>query len=172
MVGTQTGKPEEYEIIKNSVKEGTVVPDDANPAELEKFMKEKGADILVGGVKERPLAYKLGVAFCNHNHERKHALAGVVRQLEKDKTPNGKINIIPGNLNPGDIRNIKQILDAFKIDYILFPDISDTFDAPYRDSYNKLPAGGTKVGDIKKMAGASATVEMGCTVPESISPGE
>jgi nitrogenase molybdenum-cofactor synthesis protein NifE len=27
----------------------------ANPAELEAFMKEKDADILVGGVKERPL---------------------------------------------------------------------------------------------------------------------
>ena len=50
--------------------------DDANPSELESFMKEKKADILVGGVKERPLAYKLGVAFCDHNHERKHALSG------------------------------------------------------------------------------------------------
>jgi nitrogenase molybdenum-cofactor synthesis protein NifE len=39
-------------------------------------MKEKRADILVGGVKERPLAYKLGIAFCDHNHERKHPLAG------------------------------------------------------------------------------------------------
>jgi nitrogenase molybdenum-cofactor synthesis protein NifE len=39
-------------------------------------MLEKKADILVGGVKERPLAYKLGIAFCDHNHERKHALAG------------------------------------------------------------------------------------------------
>jgi nitrogenase molybdenum-cofactor synthesis protein NifE len=39
-------------------------------------MLEKQADILVGGVKERPLAYKLGVAFCGHNHERKHPLAG------------------------------------------------------------------------------------------------
>jgi nitrogenase molybdenum-cofactor synthesis protein NifE len=55
-----------------------VVLDDANPTELEKFMIEGGADILVGGVKERPLAYKLGVAFCDHNHERKHPLAGFV----------------------------------------------------------------------------------------------
>jgi nitrogenase molybdenum-cofactor synthesis protein NifE len=39
-------------------------------------MLEKKADILVGGVKERPLAYKLGIAFCDHNHERKHALGG------------------------------------------------------------------------------------------------
>jgi hypothetical protein len=31
---------------------------------------------MIGGVKERPIAYKLGVAFCDHNHERKIALAG------------------------------------------------------------------------------------------------
>lgn len=76
MVGTQTGKPRDYEVIKSITKEGTVILDDANPYELEKFMLEKGADILVGGVKERPLAYKLGVAFCDHNHERKHILSG------------------------------------------------------------------------------------------------
>ncbi len=76
MVGTQTGKAEDYEVIRSMVEEGTVILDDTNPSELEKFMKEKGADILVGGVKERPLAYKLGVAFCDHNHERKHPLCG------------------------------------------------------------------------------------------------
>jgi nitrogenase molybdenum-cofactor synthesis protein NifE len=76
VVGTQTGKPEDYEVIGQLVGKDCIVLDDANPAELETFMKEKGADILVGGVKERPLAYKLGIAFCDHNHERKHALAG------------------------------------------------------------------------------------------------
>ncbi len=76
VVGTQTGKKEDYEIIESLVNKDTVILDDANPAELEKFMKEKGADILVGGVKERPLAYKLGIAFCDHNHERKHPLCG------------------------------------------------------------------------------------------------
>ncbi|MDR3309726.1 MAG: nitrogenase iron-molybdenum cofactor biosynthesis protein NifE [Oscillospiraceae bacterium] len=76
MVGTQTGKKAEYEVIETLVGDECVILDDANPAELEKFMQEQGADILVGGVKERPLAYKLGVAFCDHNHERKHPLAG------------------------------------------------------------------------------------------------
>ncbi len=76
VVGTQTGKQEDYDVINQLVDSDTVILDDANPAELELFMKETGADILVGGVKERPLAYKLGIAFCDHNHERKHALAG------------------------------------------------------------------------------------------------
>jgi len=76
VVGTQTGKKDEYEVIGSLVGGGAVILDDANPAELERFMTEKKADILVGGVKERPLAYKLGMAFCDHNHERKHPLAG------------------------------------------------------------------------------------------------
>jgi len=76
MVGTQTGQKEEYDTIQTISDEDTVILDDANPSELEKFIREKGADLLVGGVKERPLAYKLGVAFIDHNHERKHPLCG------------------------------------------------------------------------------------------------
>ena len=55
---------------------GTVIVDDSNPNELSDFVKEKGVDLFIGGVKERPIAYKLGLGFCDHNHERKEALAG------------------------------------------------------------------------------------------------
>jgi nitrogenase molybdenum-cofactor synthesis protein NifE len=78
LVGTQTGTPEDYEVLSTLVGPQTVILDDANPAELEAFMSQKGADLLVGGVKERPLAYKMGIAFCDHNHERKQPLAGFV----------------------------------------------------------------------------------------------
>lgn len=76
MIGTQTGRKEEYATINDLVQEGTVILDDANPSEMEKFMVEQGAHLLVGGVKERPLAYKLGIAFIDHNHDRKHPLSG------------------------------------------------------------------------------------------------
>jgi nitrogenase molybdenum-cofactor synthesis protein NifE len=92
MVGTQTGTSEEYEIIRQIADSDTIVLDDANPAELEAFMKEKDVDILVGGVKERPLAYKLGVAFCDHNHERRHALAGYEGVLNFVKEIDSSIN--------------------------------------------------------------------------------
>ncbi|MBP2646099.1 MAG: nifD 13 [Firmicutes bacterium] len=78
MIGTQTGRKEEYDTINDLASEGTVILDDANPAELEKFMAVQQADLLVGGVKERPLAYKLGKAFIDHNHDRKHPLSGYV----------------------------------------------------------------------------------------------
>lgn len=92
VVGTQTGKKEDYEMIASLVDSDTVILDDANPAELETFLKEKGADILVGGVKERPLAYKLGIAFCDHNHERKHPLAGFEGVVNFTKEINSSIN--------------------------------------------------------------------------------
>jgi nitrogenase molybdenum-cofactor synthesis protein NifE len=92
VVGTQTGKKDDYEIIESLVGKNTVILDDANPAELEKFMKAKNADILVGGVKERPLAYKLGIAFCDHNHERKHPLCGFDGVVNFTKEINSSIN--------------------------------------------------------------------------------
>jgi nitrogenase molybdenum-cofactor synthesis protein NifE len=76
MVGSQTGTEQEYRELAEITDPGTIIVDDTNPLELSSFLEEKEVDILVGGVKERPIAYKLGVAFCDHNHERKEALAG------------------------------------------------------------------------------------------------
>jgi nitrogenase molybdenum-cofactor synthesis protein NifE len=76
LTGTQTGKKEEYDAISGMLEEGAIVIDDANPAELEKFLLEKQVDIMAGGVKERVLAYKLGIGFVDHNHDRKECLAG------------------------------------------------------------------------------------------------
>lgn len=76
LAGSQTGNSEDYKILKQMCDEGTVILDDANPLELSKYIIEKKADLFIGGVKERPIAYKLGVGFCDHNHERKIPLAG------------------------------------------------------------------------------------------------
>lgn len=76
LVGSQTGTKEDYELIKALCNEGTVIVDDSNPVELAAIIRDKKADLFIGGVKERPIAYKLGIGFCDHNHERKEALAG------------------------------------------------------------------------------------------------
>jgi nitrogenase molybdenum-cofactor synthesis protein NifE len=76
LAGTQTGNKNDYEALKELCDDGTVIVDDSNPVELSKFLIEKKADLFIGGVKERPLAYKLGIGFCDHNHERKTGLAG------------------------------------------------------------------------------------------------
>lgn len=76
LVGSQTGTEDEYKIIQQIADDGTIIVDDSNPIELSSFVKETGANLLIGGVKERPIAYKIGIGFCDHNHERKEALAG------------------------------------------------------------------------------------------------
>ncbi|MBP9944090.1 MAG: nitrogenase iron-molybdenum cofactor biosynthesis protein NifE [Desulfomicrobium sp.] len=78
VVGSQTGTEEDYKELAAISDPGTIIVDDANPLELAQFIKEKDVDVFVGGVKERPIAYKLGVGFCDHNHERKIALEGFI----------------------------------------------------------------------------------------------
>jgi nitrogenase molybdenum-cofactor synthesis protein NifE len=81
MVGSQTGLREDYEELRGLCDEGTIIVDDSNPLELSAFLQEKEVDLFIGGVKERPIAYKLGVGFCDHNHERKEPLAGFLGML-------------------------------------------------------------------------------------------
>ncbi len=76
VVGSQTGNKDDYKLMKDISDEGTFLVDDTNPLELTQLVKETKADILIGGVKERPIAFKLGIGFVDHNHERKLALAG------------------------------------------------------------------------------------------------
>ncbi len=70
IIGTQTGKRDDYLQISYEVKDGTVIVDDANPLELAELLVKQNADLMVAGVKERFLAYKVGVAFCDFNHDR------------------------------------------------------------------------------------------------------
>lgn len=98
----------------------------------------------------------------------KTVLTGLVEKNKKHQ----KINIIVPNLSPADIREIKRLLKIMGINYTLLPDISDTLDRPYSKVYTKIPAGGTKVEDIRKMGGAIATIQFGFTVEEELSPGQ
>ncbi len=61
VVGTQTGKAEDYEMIEGLVKDGTVILDDVKSSSWRSSCA-KGAIFFVGGVKNGP-CYKLGIAF-------------------------------------------------------------------------------------------------------------
>ena len=100
------------------------------------------------------------------------ALRALVEQLAVTSRLNNKINIVASMMSPADVRNIKGMMDAMGIEYILLPDISDTLDAPYKKDFRNIPEGGTKIEDIEDMAGALATLEIGMTVPDSVSPGK
>ncbi len=82
LAGSQTGNQSDYATLRDMCDDGTVILDDANPLELSKYIIEKQADLFIGGVKERPMAFKLGIGFCDHNHERKIPLAGFEGMLQ------------------------------------------------------------------------------------------
>jgi nitrogenase molybdenum-cofactor synthesis protein NifE len=82
LAGSQTGNSQDYEVLREMCDPGTLIVDDANPLELSRAIIEKKADLFVGGVKERPIAFKMGIGFCDHNHERKISLAGFSGMLE------------------------------------------------------------------------------------------
>lgn len=76
LVGTQSGKKDDYAQLMAEAADGTVIIDDANPAELAEMLTALKAGVLVGGVKERYLSYKLAIPFVDFNHDRTSLFAG------------------------------------------------------------------------------------------------
>jgi nitrogenase molybdenum-cofactor synthesis protein NifE len=105
LVGSQTGNKADYEELQRLCDPGTVIVDDTNPLELARFMLEKDVDLLIGGVKERPIAFKMGVGFCDHNHERKIPLAGFQGMLHFAKEVHASVmspiwSLVPRRARP------------------------------------------------------------------------
>ena len=76
MSGTKNGIKEDYERIKEVVKDGTLIVDDANSTELARLLKKYRPNLLISGAKEKYIALKLSVPFCDFNHDRISAFAG------------------------------------------------------------------------------------------------
>lgn len=95
----------------------------------------------------------------------------LVETLATATERHNKVNVIIPSISPADIREIKRILAAMKLEYTLLPDISDTLDRSYLATYSKLPAGGTPIADLCRLGGAPATIEFGITLGDNVSPG-
>lgn len=76
MSGTKNGIKEDYERIKETVRDGTIIVDDANSTELARLLKKYRPNLLISGAKEKYISLKLGVPFCDFNHDRISAFAG------------------------------------------------------------------------------------------------
>lgn len=74
---------------------------------------------------------------------------------------NNHINMFPGFISPEDIRQLKDILEDFGLDYVLFPDYSDTLDNPNWKDYQLIPEGGTLPEDLQRTGSAKVSIEFG-----------
>lgn len=99
------------------------------------------------------------------------AVRALVDQLAEDGPQHAGVNLLPGFLSPADIRHLREVASDFGIQATILPDISLTLDAPALRTYEKIPSGGTRVADIKRMGRARATVEFGRTLPRKLSTG-
>ena len=73
------------------------------------------------------------------------------------------INIIPGWVEPADMRHIKMLCKEMSVDTIMFPDTSDVLDAPQTGSHEMYPKGGVTVSELKKTGMSQATIALGVT---------
>jgi nitrogenase molybdenum-iron protein beta chain len=72
-----------------------------------------------------------------------------------------QLNVIPGFVNPGDMREIRRIVDLLGVKTIMFPDTSDVLDSPLTSKYEMYPEGGATVAEIRDTANSSATIALG-----------
>lgn len=88
---------------------------------------------------------------------------GMIKCLaeNEENVNNGKINIIPGFVNPGDMREIKRIAREMDIPFTLIPDTSGVVDSPMTGNYEMYPDGGVTVEEIEDSGNSKATIALG-----------
>lgn len=101
----------------------------------------------------------------NHFTGYDNAVKAMVSNLAEDpEESNGKVNIIPGIVNPGDIREIKHMMGLMGSEGIMLTDTSDPFDSPLRPSTTQkkpyYPKGGTPVEDICNSSNSLGTIAL------------
>jgi nitrogenase molybdenum-iron protein beta chain len=86
----------------------------------------------------------------------------MVRYLaEKTGNPEFQINLIPGFVDPSDMREIKRITTAMGVRFVMFPDTSGVLDLPQDGHYHMFPHGGTTIPQLKSTGDSSCTIALG-----------
>lgn len=86
------------------------------------------------------------------------AMAQLAEETDKK---NGKVNIIPGWVEPSDMEEIKRLAALIGIDITMFPDTSGVLNTPLTGEYNMFPDGGVTVKELKECGEASGTLALG-----------
>jgi nitrogenase molybdenum-iron protein NifN len=92
------------------------------------------------------------------------ALYAAVSKLTRNALPSevrSRVNLISGFVSAEDLRELHAILASFGTPYTLLPDYSESLDGPSWSEYQKLPEGGTKPDDIRRMAEGAGTIFLG-----------
>ena len=80
---------------------------------------------------------------------------------EKSGTPLNQVNIIPGFVEPADMREIKRLAKELAANIVMFPDTSNVLDGPLSGQYKMYPEGGATVEQIKSAGDSIGTLALG-----------
>jgi nitrogenase molybdenum-iron protein beta chain len=78
-----------------------------------------------------------------------------------------QVNIIPGWVEPSDMRELRRISHDMGINPNIFPDTSDVLDAPQTGRHEFYPSGGATVQEIRQTGDSRSTLALGPTASEA-----
>ncbi len=92
------------------------------------------------------------------------AVRAVIQKLAAGGAETTQINLFPGMVSAADLRFLKEVFADFKLNLMLLPDYSETLDGSTWDCYQKIPAGGSPIKQIKAAGSGKAAIQLGRTV--------
>lgn len=87
------------------------------------------------------------------------AVKSFISYFAKKTEPNGKLNLITGWVNPGDVTALKHLLEKMQIDATVLFEI-ENFDSPVMPSGNHVSHGDTTIDDLSGTANAIGTIAL------------
>jgi nitrogenase molybdenum-iron protein beta chain len=93
---------------------------------------------------------------------------GIVKYLsEVTGRKRNQVNLIPGWVEPSDMRELRRICRTMGINPNIFPDTSDVLDAPLTGQHEFYPRGGAPVEEIRHSGDSRSTLALGPTASEA-----
>ena len=71
------------------------------------------------------------------------------------------VNILPGWVEPSDMRELKRLMSEMHVPFVMFPDTSGVLDSPQTGSHQMYPKGGTTIPELKRAGAANFTFALG-----------
>jgi nitrogenase molybdenum-iron protein beta chain len=87
------------------------------------------------------------------------AVKDIVSHFAKKDQPNGKINLLTGWVNPGDVTALKHLLAEMQVDATVLFEI-ESFDSPLMPDGNAVSYGNTTIEDLTGTANALGTIAL------------
>ena len=72
-----------------------------------------------------------------------------------------QVNLIPGWVEPADMRELKSLAHIMGVNLVMYPDTSDVLDAPHTGKHEFYPRGGTTVEQVHSSGGSVGTLGLG-----------